>query len=230
MNSPGNAHTYRRGLPTYVVLDTSASMIPFQQLLNDTLAEIWETLITQPQVREFIHLSIISFNTVPHVVVGMTEIDALRTLPEVTCSGSTNYAPMFTLLRNCIEQDVPTLSAGGIDVLRPVVFLLTDGGPTDKSTEAWTDALAKLTDRDWRRHAHIITWGFGSTGEEILRKVATLAAFVADKRLQNREALASALSSLLRSLVSSGQRQQLQIPVTVDGFHAIDLEFTEGIR
>jgi uncharacterized protein YegL len=230
MISPGNARTNRRGLPTYVVLDTSASMVPFEKLLNDTLAEICETLITQPLVEEFIHLSIISFNTAPHVVVGMTEIDALRSLPEVTCSGSTNYAPMFTLVRDCIEKDVPTLSADGIDVLRPVVFLLTDGGPTDKSAKAWTDALAKLTDVNWRRHPHIITWGFGSTGEAIVRQVATLAAYLADRRLENREALASALSSLLTSLVSSGQRQQLQVPLAVDGFHAIDLEFTEDFR
>ena len=33
-----------QGLPTYVVLDTSGSMAPHEQLLNDTLMHIYDTI------------------------------------------------------------------------------------------------------------------------------------------------------------------------------------------
>ena len=224
MTSPGRSGI--RGLPAYVVLDTSASMKPHEELLNGTLAEIYDTLISSPQVMEFVHLSIITFNTEPHVVIGMTELDTLRKLPRVHCGGSTNYAPMFNLIRDRIDIDAPALSAAGVNVLRPVVFLLTDGAPTD-IISVWTEALSTLKDPAWRRHPHIITYGFGNSSETVLRQVSTLAAYLAEEPGDNRTALASALSSLLSSLVTSAQSRQLQVPEEVEGYRSLPIDYIE---
>jgi uncharacterized protein YegL len=170
MNRATRPGTGGRGLPAYVVLDTSASMTPYQDLLNDTLTEIYDTLMTSPQVQEFVHLAIITFSTEPHLVLGATEVDSLTSLPTVKCGGSTNYKPMFEMLRNRINIDVPSLSSAGINVLRPVVFLLTDGAPTDRPADAWVSALSELTDSEWRRHPHIVTYGFGETSETVLKR------------------------------------------------------------
>jgi uncharacterized protein YegL len=217
-----------KGLPVYVAVDTSSSMSPHERLLNETLAAICDTLITSPKVSEFIHLSIVSFNTAPHLVIGMTEMARLTALPTVSCNGLTNYAPMFQLLRDRIEIDIPTLSSAGVRVLRPAVFLLTDGAPTDPG-DVWERSLSELTDPEWKLHPHTITYGFGSSSERVLKRVSTLAAYLADddKTASNREALAAALTSLLNTLVASAQAERLLIPEEVKGYKSVTLDYVD---
>jgi len=195
-------------------------MKPHEELLNSTLAEIHATLVTRPLVMEFIHLSIISFNADAKVIRGMTEIDTMSELPTVHCGGSTNYGPMFDLLVSRINTDVPALAATGVNVRRPAVFLLTDGAPMDPPA-SWTDALGRLKDPDWKYRPHIITYGFGASSEPVLLQIYNKAAYLAERPEENRTALASALSSLLHTLVSSAQNQALDLPTDVKGFRSV---------
>jgi uncharacterized protein YegL len=214
-----------QGLPTYVVLDTSGSMAPHEQLLNDTLMHIYDTIDLTPQVSEFVHLSIISFNNEPHLVTSMTDLDSVASLPTVTCGGLTNFAPMFRMVRSRIETDVPLLASKGIKVLRPVVFVLTDASPTDHAD--WQDALGELTDKSWKPHPYIITYGFGEASEAVLGAIANVAAFAAEKGTSNQGALAGALNSMLNSLVASAKAGELQIPEKVEGYRSIPREYVE---
>ncbi len=227
---PAENGTGTKGLPTYVVLDTSHSMSSFEGLLNETLTEIVDTLYSSPKVSDFIHLSIVSFNSDPYVILEMTEISQLTELPRVTCDGTTNFGPMFQLLQDQISQDVPKLSAAGVRVFRPVVFLLTDGIPTDRPAGSWQTALDALIDKGWRSHPHVITYGVGDAREEILKRVSTLAAYIADteNRENTRQALATALNSLLNSLVASAQAQRLLVPEEVSGFKSVPMDYIEG--
>lgn len=214
-----------QGLPTYVVLDTSGSMRPHEQLLNDTLMHIYDTIDLTPQVSEFVHLSIISFNNEPHLVTSMTDLENVTSLPTVTCGGQTNFAPMFRMIRSQIDSDVPQLADKGIRVLRPVVFVLTDARPTDP--EQWRNALAELTDKGWKPHPYIITYGFGEASEAVLSSIANVAAFSAEKSTSNQGALAGALNSMLNSLVASAKAGELQIPEKVEGYRTIPREYVE---
>jgi uncharacterized protein YegL len=216
----------QKGLPTYLVLDTSGSMEPHEQKLNDTMMHIYDTIDTSPQISEFVHLSIISFNTQPHLVTAMTDLDDVENVPMVTCEGLTNFGPMFQLIRERIDEDIPFMVGKGIRVLRPVVFLLTDGNPTDKND--WRDSLSDLTDQNWKPHPNIITYGFGGAQEQVLATIANVAAFVAEEGSNNREALAKALTSLINSLVASAKAQALQIPAEVEGYRSLPLEYVEG--
>lgn len=215
------ARTGAKGLPCYLVLDTSASMSPYERLLNETLRDIYDTLITSPQMMEFIHLSILAFNTRPSVIAGMISIDALDKVPVVSCGGNTNYAPMFDLVRQRIDIDVPNLAEARINVLRPVVFLLTDGEPTDESSQEWQEALRRLTDDEWRRHPHMITYGFGTASDSVLTAVGKKAAYAAEERTSNSEALILALSSMLNSMVTSARSRQFQLPNSVQGMRTL---------
>jgi uncharacterized protein YegL len=216
-----------QGLPTYVVLDTSGSMTPHEQLLNDTLMHIYDTIDLTPQVSEFVHLSIVSFNNEPHLVTSMTDLDNVTTLPTVTCGGRTNFAPMFRMVRSLVESDVPQLASKGIRVLRPVIFVLTDACPTDPDPAQWRDALAELTDKGWKPHPYIITYGFGEASEAVLGSIANVAAFAAEKGTSNQGALAGALNSMLNSLVASAKAGELQIPEKVEGYRTIPREYVE---
>ncbi|MFI1825013.1 hypothetical protein ACH41E_00990 [Streptomyces sp. NPDC020412] len=215
------------GLPVYVVLDTSLSMKDFEPLLNDTLESIHQTIVTSPQVQEFVHLSVLSFNSRAHVVTAMTEIDDVQRLPVVTCSGRTNFGPMIRLVRSRIEHDVPVLGSRGIQVLRPLVFVLTDGAPTDEQDlpgENWHDDLDELLDPGWKPHPNVITYGFGRARESVLRRLSTVAAFVAEEGGDNREALRAAMTSLLNSMVASAESHSLEVPTEVRGYRSVPLD------
>ncbi|MCX4776516.1 vWA domain-containing protein [Streptomyces sp. NBC_01264] len=217
-----------KGLPAYVVLDTSGSMAKYEPLLNATLLKIYDTLYTSPLLSEFIHLSVISFNTQPHVVTEMTDIELMESLPTVTCEGLTNIGPMLRLLRTRITEDVEQLSAKGVKVLRPVVFLLTDGAPTDAPAGIWHQDLETLRDPAWKPRPHVITYGFGAASESMLRSLATVAAYLAQDEAQSTgEALSEAMSSLLNSLVASARVQQLQVPEEVKGYRSVPLDFVD---
>jgi uncharacterized protein YegL len=226
MNEQSGRENYKiKGLPTYLVLDTSGSMAPYEQMLNDTLMDIYDTIDTSPQVSEFIHLSVISFNTQPHVVTAMEDLDDVQNLPTVSCGGMTNYGLMFELARGRIEADVRSMASKGLKVLRPVIFLLTDGVPSDPG---WRDQLAELTDRSWKAHPNIITYGFGDASEDVLGGIATVAAFAAEKGADNRAALSEALTSMLSSLVASAKAHDFQVPEVVKGYRSIPVEYVDG--
>ncbi|WP_405017865.1 VWA domain-containing protein [Kitasatospora sp. NBC_00070] len=214
-------------LPTYLVLDTSSSMRPHEQQLNDALMHIYDVIAMEPQVKEFIQLSVVSFNSQPHFVSKLTEFQAITSLPTVSCGGMTNFGPLFSALRDQIDADIVALTARGSRVLRPVVFLLTDGIPTDKPAGSWQGQLDDLTDAAWKPHPHIISYGFANAPDWVLARVATAAAFAAEDGEGNSEALANALKSLLKSMVASAKAQSLQIPKEVESYREIPLDYVD---
>ncbi|WP_328618433.1 VWA domain-containing protein [Amycolatopsis sp. NBC_00355] len=214
--------TKSKCLPTYFVFDTSSSMAENEKLLNDTLEELYNTLAESPLVGEFAHVSIVSFNDEAEVVVEMTDLGDLQSLPQFSCNGRTSYGKVFTLLREQIDRDIPALNATGKAVLRPAVFIMTDGLPTDSG---WQNAFAALADDDWPRHPHVITYGFGKAVQEVLGKIATKAAFIAEAHTTDKTAITAVLSNMLRTLVASAKADQLQIPTEVAGFTSVPLEY-----
>jgi uncharacterized protein YegL len=210
-------------LPTYLLIDTSKSMSPFTQLVNDSLQHIHDTVVTAPAVSEFAYMSLISFNTEAHLLLEMTDLEMLTALPRLVCSGMTNYGRAFDLVRERIDADLPTLAAAGKQCFRPAVFVITDGAPSDG--KEWEPAFDRLTDPSWPRHPHVITFGVGQAKEEVLAKIATTKAFMAEESIKQDRALAEALASLLNSLVSSAEHHQFMVPDKVEGFTSVPLEY-----
>jgi uncharacterized protein YegL len=210
-------HLRQKCLPTYLVIDASSSMEPHQNTLNRTLAQLHATISESPRVSEFAHMSLIAFSTDAHLIIEMTDLDRIQVMPEVVCNGLTNYSAAFDLVRSRIETDVDELRGMGMAVLRPVMFLLTDGAPTD---ERWHDAFRRLVNRSWPRYPHVISYGFGAANPDVLGKVATKAAFLAEAGTDQNHALLEALGSLLNSLVASSRAGEMQIPRSAPGFTA----------
>lgn len=210
-------------LPTYLLIDTSKSMSPYTQLVNDSLRHIHETVVTTPAVSEFAHMSLISFNTDAHLLLEMTDIEHVTSLPRLVCDGMTNYGLAFDLVRARIDVDLPAIAASGKRSFRPAVFVITDGAPTDSAD--WEASFNRLVDPSWPRHPHVITFGIGAASEAVLAKVATRRAFIAQESIKQDHALAEALASLLNSLVNSAAQHRLMIPDEVEGFSSVPLEY-----
>lgn len=214
--------TAQKCLPTYLVIDVSASMRRHEDFLNSTLQRVHRSLADSPRVSEFAYISIIAFSTQAWLVIEMVDLEEVEAMPMVKCDGQTNYGLAFNLVRQRIDIDVQALRARGKAVLRPCVFFLTDGEPTDTD---WEPAFRRLVDPAWSRRPHVITYGFGSTSEKVLAKVSTKAAFLADGSGQQDEALSQAINSMLNSLVASARAGEIQLPVTAPtGYRSIAVE------
>jgi uncharacterized protein YegL len=212
-------------LPTYLLLDTSGTMTPHEELLNATLDHVYESLVDSPRVAEFAHISIVTFNTHPHVALEMTDIEEVQALPQLNCGGLTNFGEAFDLVRQRIDIDVPALRARGKAVLRPAVFLFTDGQPSDAGR--WAVNFANLVDKSWSRRPHVLTFGFGEATGESLKGMATKAAFLAKKNLEEKEALSRMLTTLLNTLVASAPVGNLVVPEDLPGFERIPVDYVE---
>ncbi|MGW2372018.1 MULTISPECIES: vWA domain-containing protein [Kitasatospora] len=206
-------------LPTYVVIDASSSMKPHEAVLNATLSRLHYNLATNPRVSEFARVSVVAFSTDVHVVIPMSDMEQVPSMPEVICGGRTDYGKTFDRLRECIEQDVSSLRAQHYSVLRPTVFFLTDGGPTDAG---WRKSFRELVDRSRPRYPHVIAYGFGDAERGVLQEVATKALFIADGT-DTESALSGAISGLLNTLIASSQTGQMQIATDVKGFEYVQV-------
>lgn len=207
-------------LPVYVVLDTSGSMEEHEQLLNETLENLIETVANKPNVAEYAHICIISFNTDAHVIVELTDVQKLDYIPEVACDGMTSYGNAFRTLKQRIDVDVPALRKQGRGVLRPTVFLLTDGIPSD---DDWATPFEELVDKNWSRRPHIVTFGFGDAPAEIISRVATKKAFLAKDAKAGGTAITEFLGQLLNTMVRSQAEGTIVLPAEVKGFDTIVL-------
>lgn len=147
---------YVRRLPVYLLLDCSGSMAGDPIIaVNEGLGMIYRLLMGDPQALETVHLSIICFSS--HVdQYRLIAIDQFVP-PSLSATGSTAMGEAFRVLTQSIEQDLILNTATQHGDFRPLVFLLTDGEPTDN----YRDALQKLKGLRGSRKPTIVALGCG---------------------------------------------------------------------
>lgn len=137
-----------RRLPVYLLLDTSGSMTgePIEQVKNG-MQMLVSSLRQNPHALEVAYLSVITFDTKATEVVPLTELTAFQ-VPQITAKGGTSLGAALTLVADSAKANVVKTTAEKKGDWRPLVFIMTDGQPTDDPAD-WQRALARFKQEKW---------------------------------------------------------------------------------
>ncbi len=135
---------YIRRLPVYLLLDCSGSMAgePIEAVKQGIKTLISE-LKGDPQALETAFLSIITFDSSARQITPLTELMVFKE-PQIQAGGATALGGALKVLADCISNEVRKTTDTQKGDWKPLVFLMTDGAPTDNLDEG-IEAIKKVS-------------------------------------------------------------------------------------
>jgi len=156
-----------RRLPIYLLIDTSGSMdgAPINAV-NQGIHIMEAALRTDPRAVETAFISVLTFDSSARQVIPLVEVGSF-TAPMLQASGATNLGEGLKLLEDCLRREVIANSTEGQKGdWKPLVFIMTDGLPTD----AWESAADSIKRQ---KIGNIIGCAAGDgADEQMLKRVA----------------------------------------------------------
>lgn len=134
-----------RRLPVYLLIDTSGSMSgePIEAVKNG-LGTMQSALRKDPHALEQACVSLITFESSASQLIPLTEV-ALFQAPPLKAGGATSLGAALSLLAKCAREEVVKGTADQKGDWKPLVFLMTDGEPTDSLDQG----LAEFKKINW---------------------------------------------------------------------------------
>ncbi|WP_337044931.1 TerY-C metal binding domain-containing protein [Emticicia sp. 17c] len=145
-----------RRLPIYFLIDISESMVGEQiQQVEEGMATIIQTLKSDPYAIETVWISIIVFAGQAKTIVPLQEIVSFYP-PKFPISSGTSLGNGLGHLMFELRRNVVTTTYERKGDWKPIVFLFTDGVPTDDAKPA----IAEWK-KNWGKTANMIAISFG---------------------------------------------------------------------
>ena len=132
-----------RRLPVYILADCSGSMTgdPIESV-KAGIRLLHSELMNDPSAVENAYLSVITFGSSAKQVVPLCDLASFNP-PELVASGTTALGEALKLLIDCLHNEVKQNSDEVKGDWKPLVFLLTDGAPTDNWQQYADELKAK---------------------------------------------------------------------------------------
>ena len=122
-----------RRLPIYIAIDTSGSMNGEAiQSVNVGLQAMLTALRQDPHALDSVYLSIITFDIQAKELFPLTPLSQVQ-ISEITCpkSGPTSTGAALALIVDRVKRDIVHSTSERKGDWRPMLFLMTDGSPSD---------------------------------------------------------------------------------------------------
>lgn len=145
-----------RRLPIYFLVDVSESMVGAQiEEVQQGMRTIIQELRTDPYSLETVFVSIIAFAGKAEVISPLTELYKFYP-PVFPIGGGTSLAAGLECLMDDMDRSVRKTTMEEKGDWKPIIFLFTDGNPTDDCSKAfrrWND--------HYRRHCSLVAISIG---------------------------------------------------------------------
>lgn len=152
-----------RRLPVFLLLDVSDSMAgEAHRLLQLGLEKLAKSLRQDPHALETVYLSVIAFAGRVRTLAPLIDLPTFYT-PRLPIGSGTSLGLALTHLMAEIDRQVVATTATRRGDWKPIVYLLTDGKPTDDyraAVERWQ--------RDYAKRAMMIAVGLGAYADTAL--------------------------------------------------------------
>ncbi|MGF1922824.1 MAG: TerY-C metal binding domain-containing protein [Bacteroidia bacterium] len=145
-----------RRLPIYFLIDVSESMVgePIQQV-EEGLSNIIQTLKTDPVAMETVYISIIIFAGQAKTLIPLQEIINFYP-PKFPIGSGTSLSNGLGHLMHELRKNIVKTTAERKGDWKPIVFLFTDGVPTDNPQNAISEWK-----QNWQNSSNMVAISFG---------------------------------------------------------------------
>lgn len=167
-----NTDRTSRHLPIYLLLDCSESMVgePLEMLVQG-LRGLQKDLMDKPEAVELAWISVITFSGKAKQIIPLTSIDAFLP-PTLLLGPGTSLGEAFRLLGQCIKNEVRVNAGETRGDYRPIIFLVTDGLPTDDWKRGY-DEFRRVIASHITSSPNIVALGCGPDVDTALLKEIT---------------------------------------------------------
>lgn len=155
-----------RRCPVVLLQDTSSSMLPAIDDVNQGLKDLRSDLLSDALASQRVEIAIITFGP---VILAQDFVTVDQWVPpRLSASGSTPLGAALSFALQQVKMRKRAYREAGIPYYRPWLWLVTDGAPTDN----WAGAVAEVQDEIRRGGLEMFTIGTRNADFSVLRDIS----------------------------------------------------------